>query len=211
MAVLSFMVDSPLYSVLFLQEPWLSSSGSPPSLPGFQLFTPSGGRIRCATYVRLSSNLQPALIFQHLDSFLGVSISLGDEMFSLYNFYSPGHPRAAAQLFESFVPARNCLLMGDFNAHHPLWYGYRQAEYESSYASVREESDLLVARFQEHAFTLHNVPGLFTFYPRNGQRSTIIDLTLSSGTVTDSLSSWSLGDSFGSDHCSMHVGLQTVP
>lgn len=44
---------------LFLQEPWITNSGQPPSSINYDIFTLPGPRPQCATYIRKSLNLQP--------------------------------------------------------------------------------------------------------------------------------------------------------
>jgi hypothetical protein len=53
--------------------------------------------------------------FTYKDSFIGTHISLLEAVnFTLYNFYSPGHPKSLASLLDDFGPSLPCILLGDF-------------------------------------------------------------------------------------------------
>src|SRR3978361_1298739 len=78
--------------ICLLQEPWCDRHGNPPSLPGFDIFTPSPIKPRCVTYVRRTPGLTVTTVFTAQDSFLGTTITTAhnQKTFTLFNFYSPG-------------------------------------------------------------------------------------------------------------------------
>jgi hypothetical protein len=111
--------------ILLLQEPWCDRHGNPPSLPGFDTFTPSSMKPKCVTYVRHTPGLTATTVFTAQDSFLGTMITTPHDQktFTLFNFYSPGLAESLAAILPTLKLPNDCLLMGDFNAHHPWWQG----------------------------------------------------------------------------------------
>jgi len=51
--------------ILLLQEPWIDRHGNRPSLSGFDTFTPSPRKPRCATYVRHTPGLTATHLYSH--------------------------------------------------------------------------------------------------------------------------------------------------
>src|SRR3978361_592565 len=85
--------------ICLLQEPWCDRHGNPPSLPGFNTFTPSPLKPRCVTYIRHTSSLTAATTFTAEDSFLGTTITMPNrKTFTIFNFYSPGRPEPLAAI-----------------------------------------------------------------------------------------------------------------
>jgi len=111
--------------ICLLQEPWCDRHGNPPSLPGFDAFTPSPIKPRCVTYVRRTPGLTATTAFTSQDSFLGTTITTSHDRktFTLFNFYSPGRAEPLATILPTLKPPNDCILMGDLNAHHPWWQG----------------------------------------------------------------------------------------
>ena len=108
--------------ICLLQEPWCDRHGKPPSLPGFNTFTPSPVKPKYVMYIR---GLSATTVFTAQDSFLGTAItsSYTQKTFTLFNFYSPGQVEPLAEILPTLKLPNDCLLMGDFNAHHPWWQG----------------------------------------------------------------------------------------
>jgi hypothetical protein len=111
--------------ICLLQEPWCDRHGNPPSLPGFDTFTPTPTKPRCVTYVRHTSGLIATTVFTAQDSFLGITVTMPNtqKKFTLFNFYSPGRPEPLATILPTLNLPMDCLLMGDLNAHHTWWQG----------------------------------------------------------------------------------------
>ena len=74
-AVLSFVLQSPQYHILLLQEPWINANKEPPPLTGFDMFLPSPTTPKCVTYIRQSSQLKPTLAFNEANCFLGIRLT----------------------------------------------------------------------------------------------------------------------------------------
>lgn len=121
--------------------------------------------------------------------------------FTLYNFYSPGRAKAAADLFDAgFSPDQDAVIVGDLNAHHPWWYG-DQSESTSQSSRPSPASEKIAQWLQDHHFTLHNVPGIHTHFPRDPTKNpTIIDLCLSRGSISNFVHAWTTDPDNTSDH-----------
>lgn len=93
-------------------------------------------------------------------------------------------------------------MAGDFNAHHPAWYG----ELATSRPEVINASAMSAAFPVDWAitnqFNLLNIPGTLTHFPRNGTRPTIPDLTYGRHNILTMSQGWATdeGEGGGSDH-----------
>jgi hypothetical protein len=179
------------------------SVASPPDTPGFDLFSPTPLLPRCVTYVRRST---PAVQrFTDGDSFLETVVTIGEMSFSLLNFYSPGHPKHVAQLLtvRFHTSPESCILLGDLNAHHALWSAERDLD-STARRKASRDLDVLAAWLEGHQFTLHNEPGIPTYYPdRLGDSHmtpSVIDLALSRGAIRDHVTSCAIDNPPPSDH-----------
>ena len=213
-AVHSFVTQNPKYDLLLLQEPWLNSNKEPPSMRGFQMFTPVPTNTKCVTYVRISACLQPSLALSESDCFLGLRITTPGSykiaespkvQTTIYNLYSPGRQRAICHFFMGFTPDSDAIICGDFNSHHRMWYGYRSGEHHRQLSNDAGLANQLVERITDLSLNLHNKPGLYTHFPRNNSSPSIVDLTFTRGQATLDLLDWTLGNDFGSDHLSTHL------
>jgi hypothetical protein len=151
-----------------LQEPWCGPNKSPPLHPtpplhpNFNLFTPTPLSPKCATYIRCNKGLSAHTTFTYKDSFISTHISLSEAVkFTLYNFYSPGHPKSLASLRDDFRPSLPCILLGDFNAHHEWWYGQLADSTSKARAfhAHRGFSKIIVDRLEDNNFTLQILRG----------------------------------------------------
>src|SRR3978361_18403 len=108
--------------VCLLQEQWVDRHGNPPSLPNFDLFTPVPTQPKCAIYVRRTMGLTATTTFALEAYFLGTTLTSTYQTpkttFTLFNLYSPGRPEPLASILDDIQLPKNCILMGDFNAHH---------------------------------------------------------------------------------------------
>jgi ribonuclease HI len=224
-AVHAFLEDGQQIALL-LQEPWIDTTCLPPTHPDLILLTPTPTRPKCATYVKRLPNVSAVTVFQHSNCFLGVEISLlsppcispppstsptsssssptpappHSTTFTLYNFYSPGRPTQLHTLLKSgFLPSADCLLMGDFNAHH-RWWAADTAANSVMFRLGRISHDAIACWLDEHEFSLQNEVGRPTHHPRNGGSPTVIDLCLTRGLVTGIAKAWSIDDDSSSDH-----------
>src|SRR3978361_357394 len=113
--------------ICLLQEPWTDRHGYPPTLPDFDTFSPIPFKSKCVTYVRRTPWLSAITTFTAQDSFVGTTITSTQNSitttFPLFNFYSPGWAEPIARLLPTIPVPKECILMGDLNAHHVWWQG----------------------------------------------------------------------------------------
>ena len=88
--------------ICLLQEPWYDRHGHPPTLPNFDLLTPTPLKPKCATYVRCIPGLTATKTYAAGDSLLGTTITSTyrqqTRSFTLFNLYSPGRPEHLADI-----------------------------------------------------------------------------------------------------------------
>jgi len=182
-SVLQDFAKKPENLICILQEPWCDRHGQPPSLPGFNTFTPTPINPKCVTYIRQIPGLTASRFFTSKDSFLATTITSSwngqTNTFTLFNLYSPGRPEPVAALLPALTLPADCLLIGDLNAHHPWWQGPLPRTTRTSPASLTIANWL-----EENSFHLQNEPAIPTHYPRNGGSASTIDLCLSRGATT---------------------------
>ena len=202
---------------LLLQEPWLQASGLPPYHSNFHSFYPSE-KPKCVIYVKKSASIEAHTTFSHSDSYIGLYISIANlHPFTLYNFYSPGRPHSFAQLItrHNFTPAPSSILMGDFNAHHPWWssHTFKVFSHRSiQTGNILTHPSIIIADWlHHHGFILHNKPGIPTFFHRSQNSSSVIDLSLSSGIISQKVISWGLDQNTTSDHSLCWLQLDISP
>ncbi|KAH0603152.1 uncharacterized protein H6S33_008156, partial [Morchella sextelata] len=187
--------DSSIYFLL-LQEPWTSAEGYPPESNLFYIFTASNTNTKCATYVRKHANLKPKHHYTHDNFIVSITVEIQNKKTQILNIYSPGRSGPFAQIAKTIQTLDNCLVMGDFNCHHQMWYGVTSHEYRNNIRADRAN-------------------GVFTHFPRDrGKRPTIIDLTFVKGPALDHNLRWSTEPyGAGSDHgrTSVHLHLEKPP
>ena len=190
--------------ILLLQEPWCDRHGNPPSLPGFDIFTPSSSKAKCVTYIRQTQGLTGTTVFTAQDSFLGTMITTphNQKTFALSNFYSPGRAEPLATILPTLKLPNDCLLMGDLNAHHPWWRGPL-----SQSARISRASYTISIWLENNHFHLQNKPAIPTHHPRNGRHPSTIDLCLSPGFVTQCIQALAMNHDTTSDHSALTVTL----
>jgi len=201
-SALQDFAQKPENLICLLQEPWCDRHGNPPSLPGFDTFTPSPTKPRCVTYVRHTPGLTATTVFTASDSFLGTMITTvhNQKSFTLYNFYSPGRPEPLAAILPTLKLPNDCLLMGDFNAHHPWWQGPLPPT-----ARISCGSQTIANWLEDNNFHLQNEPAIPTHHPRNGGHPSTIDLCLTPGSTTQSILSLAVDHDTTSDHSAVTV------
>src|SRR3978361_75087 len=188
--------------ICLIQEPWCDRHGNPPSLPNFDLLTPIPPQPKCATYVRRIQGLTATTTFTSGTSFLGTTITSTYQMntttFTLFNLYSPGRPEPLASIINTIQLPKNCILMGDFNAHHVWWQGPLP---QSARTSAATHS--IVDWLKNNNFHLHNKPGIPTHHPRNGGNPSTIALCFSRASITQSILALAIDHDTTSDHSSI--------
>ena len=127
-------------------------------------FTPVPTQPKCATYVRCVQGLAATITFTSGTSFLGTTITytyhMNRTIFTLFNLYSPGRPEPLVSIANDIQLPKNCIFMGDFNAHHGWWK--RTLTY-SARASTTTHS--IVEWLENNNFHLHNKPEIPTHHP----------------------------------------------
>ena len=137
------------------------------------------------------------------------TINPAPPQFTVYNLYSPGRQQAVCHLFHGFQPDRNALICGDFNSHHRMWYGNKASLHQKHLSGESGLAEGLVDNILRLSLQMHNKPGLYTHFPRNGSSPSVVDLVFTRGEAE--IRSWTLGDDFGSDHKSTHLHLALRP
>jgi hypothetical protein len=190
--------------ICLLQEPWCDRHGNPPSLSGFNTFTPTPSKPRCVTYVRHTSSLTATTTFTAGDSFLGTTITTPHDrkMFTIFNFYSPGWPEPLAAILPTLQLRTNCLLMEDLNAHHSWWQGPLP-----QIARISHASHTITNWLQANNFNLQNEPAIPTHHARNGGQPCTIDLCFSRGSVTHSILLLAVDHDTTSDHSAVTISI----
>jgi len=174
-SVLQDFARKPENLICLLQEPWCNRHGKPPSLPGFNAFTPTPTKPKCVMYVCHTSDLTATTVFTAQDSFLGTMItSHNQRTFTLFNFYSTGWAEPLAAILPSLRMPLDCLLMGDLSAHH-LW---RQGPLPQT-ARISSASHAIANWLEDNNFCLQNQPAIPTHHPRSGGHPSTIDLCFS--------------------------------
>jgi ribonuclease HI len=202
--ILQYAAQSTHTIALCLQEPGLDHNREPPSHDSFICFSP-GKNPKCCTYIRLNQAIQATPNFQHNSSFLGCRIKVPNfQPFTLYNIYSTGgRDTAFANLIKTFQPEQNCIMIGDFNCHHPWWFGnIKSTKNNIKSRSISVNANSIVEWLEDNAFVLHNAPGVGTHYPRGTKthRPTVIDLSFSRGTISEKIDQWIVDHDSTSDH-----------
>ncbi|KAH0611486.1 uncharacterized protein H6S33_010751, partial [Morchella sextelata] len=128
--------DSSIYFLL-LQEPWTSTEGYPPESNLFYLFTASNTNTKCATYIRKHANLKPKHHYTHDNFIVSITVEIQTKKTQILNIYSPGRSGPFAQIASTIQTLDNCLVMGDFNCHHQMWYGVNSHEYRNNIRADR--------------------------------------------------------------------------
>ena len=108
--------------ICLLQEPWIDRHGHPPTLPDFDTFSPTPLKPKSVRYVHRTPGLTVVMTLTAQDSFLGTTITSTQNSktttFTLFNFYPPGRPEPVARLLPTIPVPKECILLGDLNAHH---------------------------------------------------------------------------------------------
>ncbi|KAH0605310.1 uncharacterized protein H6S33_004532 [Morchella sextelata] len=187
--------DSSIFFLL-LQEPWTSTEGYPPESNLFYLFTASNTNTKCAKYVRKHANLKSKHHYTHDNFIVSITVEIQNKKTQILNIYSPGRSGPFAQIANTIQTLDNCLVMGDFNCHHQMWYGVTSHEYRNNIRADRAN-------------------GVYTHFPRDrGKRPTIIDLKFVKGSTLDHNLRWGTEPyGAGSDHgrTSVHLHLEKPP
>jgi ribonuclease HI len=192
--------------ILLLQEPGIQDPDFAVTHPSFELLLPPKNNRkwqRTATYVSKNNPFLTCSPRQDLSSdpdlqILEVSTPTIPTtfIFNLYNGYESESdmwtiPRS---LINTPLPTRT-VLAGDFNAHHVLW---------NSTKTTPVRADELIHLITSQNLTIINTPDEATYisHSRAGQSQSVIDLTITTSALTDSITGWCIDHNAatGSDH-----------
>jgi hypothetical protein len=129
--------------------------------------------------------------------------------FLLLNIYNEHHPESRTYtipraLTPLTLPPR-CIITGDLNAHHVLW---------NSRVTTPRRAEALVLLIEEQGWHLLNIPDIPTYWYKNGQGTSVLDLTLASPIMPWEATNWAVDDAqgTGSDHEVIHFEvMMTIP
>lgn len=196
--------------ILAVQEPWVSYSKESNNYqgrqsiqhPNFYQFFPNttDNTIRPRTMIYISKQLKAQV--SHLTRFpqdtdiIGVKVAGSNYNFSLINIYNQvsQHQITSLTTVERHksslqIPSR-CIVIGDFNEHHPDW---------DLFHTKSHRADDLHAWFEEKGLVLTNTIGDGTFYRPNMKVPSVIDLTLTTADMEKNIHDWQTIET-GSDH-----------
>jgi hypothetical protein len=156
---MEYYAKPPECIAICLQEQLCDIGNTPPIQPDLESFYTTPSFPKC---IRRSSQINAFASFSAENPFNGITLNIGNlPPLTLYNFYSPGRPKALAILTKALLPDPSSLIMGDFNARHEWWYG-RQPPIHT-----RDDSSLIVDWLSENSFSLLSPFGIATHFPLN--------------------------------------------
>lgn len=191
--------------IILVQEPWFYSK-SPADWrdqqstkhPSFtQIFPNAIGSERPRTMAYISKRFTPYVNLSEnspLDGDLQIlEVSIKGQPLAIINIYNnKGQGADKENTFYRHLKAltlpKSCILIGDFNAHHPWW--------EPEVRNPSTHSKELAEWFTDNNLTLLNKPGQATFI----RSSTVIDLALVSEAVASRPYAFTSDPSLCSDH-----------
>lgn len=168
------------------------------------------GKVMVATYVSTDITYRPVSTPAPTDNddihTVCVEVVVGGLAVCIVNAYYPRGVRPGeADWMGSLDPGRRWLLLGDFNAHSPLWTGDRRtldpATINVHFTHTITEADLAVL----------NDGSITRVADRGDQRSSSIDLSLVSPELFPSCHWQTLHDPLGSDHLPIEITVGGCP
>lgn len=139
---------------------------------------------------------------QHSD-LLSIEVKFREMDFQLLNLYNQKTHHEKDTFTTHIYPTeleKDALIVGDFNAHHPDWEP----------AATRDpRSDRIVEWMDAEELRLLNVAGKGTFWRRNMEGESIIDLSFASPSIANKVSNWQILNDLGSDHNGVLIELQS--
>ena len=124
----------------------------------------------------------------------GVRLHLNNKKFSLYNIYNQPSCDYDLQNLSNILPNINedFLLVGDFNAHNPLW--------DSSITDCDTNGSRLEQVVLNHNLCILNDGDISTYYSKTHGSFSSIDLSICSANIVDRFEWNVLDDLYSSDH-----------
>ena len=124
----------------------------------------------------------------------GVKLHLGNNTFNLYNIYNQPSLSYNLQNLHQILPniQNEFLLVGDFNAHNPLWHVYC-TEADSNGSKIEQ-------MINDNHLCILNDSEISTYYSKTHGSYSSIDLTICSSNIVDKFDWNVLDDLYTSDH-----------
>src|SRR5690606_20841506 len=94
------------------------------------------------------------------------------------------------------------IITGDFNAHHPWWNSTRPAR----------NADSIITVADRHSLHLLNIPDVPTYILRNGNGTSVLDLTFTTPDLHSEVDGWSIDEEAlsGSDHLPVRFNIYST-
>lgn len=164
--------------------------------------------VRSVIYVsnHLPSDSYSQINVKSLD-LTALRFSFPDLCFSVISAYNPPNsdltiPFIRAALRDPLAAAVPCVLLGDFNLHHPLWAGHTAPQ-----RTNRSDTDSFLSLLADHELTLALAVGTPTHYSDAHDSWSTIDLVFTSDSIADLVMECDTDDGHGSDHCAINTVL----
>ena len=173
------------------------TNGTIPSIGNYHLAShsvPTNGSLGTAIYIHHKVTYDTINITSTEFQISGVKLHLKNNSFTLYNLYNqPAFNYDLGQL-PNFIPniKENFILVGDFNAHSPLW--------DTNYVDADNNGLKIEQALDKYNLCLLNEAEVSTYYSKSHGSFSSIDLTICSPSIVDRFE-WSvLDDFYSSDH-----------
>src|SRR6201747_1731059 len=187
--------------ILAIQEPWvISNSNEFRSInhPSFKQLFPNYSTFRPRVLFYISReyivNLAPISPLD-LDCIIIDLINLNIQLINIYNASHPNIDNSIATIQrENLLPnllAKNTILLGDFNTHHPWWDPLNTQSANSVY---------LMDIINKYSLNVLNTPGEGTFYRPHMAIPSVLDLTFATQGIVNYIIDWQIMPDLGSDH-----------
>ncbi|KAL0630549.1 hypothetical protein Q9L58_010604 [Maublancomyces gigas] len=176
------------------------------------MFLPTQINAKCVTYIRKNLGLHPKTRATYEDCILSTTVTIGTTASEFINVYA-ANKKEAKNFLEKHKPLTDCFLAGDFNTHHPNWYGSLAPSRTGVIRASARSADFLVEWTTARQFTLLNIAETLTHYPRNGNQPTIPDLTFARNHLFTLIQGWACDEGEGgdSDHTLITTTLNIKP
>src|SRR6201746_2843977 len=187
--------------ILAIQEPWVipnSNKFRSINHPSFKQLFPNYSTFRPRVLFYISReyivNLAPISPLDP-DCIIIDLINLNIQLINIYNASHPNIDNSIATIQrENLLPnlfAKNTILLGDFNTHHPWWDPLNTQSANSVY---------LMDIINKYSLNLLNTPGEGTFYRPHMAIPSVLDLTFATQGIVNYIIDWQIMPDLGSDH-----------
>ena len=194
--------------IVCLSETWLKDS----RLPSFINYSPffkcrsdrAGGGL--AILVRNDVNITPKHIEEYPNGKLevqAITIHCEGSPMDIMNIYNPNQPISESEFSFYFNQLNsNRLIVGDFNAHHPLW--------DSRHSENSTGTNLIQSLIQNPDLSVVTPMNLNTYYHTALRQFSTLDLCITNCELVP-LCSVQLGQDLGSDHSPIQTNMNFSP